>query len=168
QPLSKAGAGALRLHRERIEPGELIETAEAAHRGEAAERGVTLRTEVAPDMPTLDVHPGPIGAGLANLISNALRHTPAGGTVTIGAGRDEAGVAFRVTDTGKGIEPDELAHVFAPFARSPESRGSGLGLAIAKSLVQTHGGTISAESEPRRGTTIRFVLPAARAAFAWG
>jgi signal transduction histidine kinase len=161
QLLSNAEAGALRLHRERIEPGELIETAEAAHRAEAAERGVTLRTEVAPDMPTLDVDRVRIGEVLANLISNALRHTPAGGTVTIGVGRDEAGVAFRVTDTGKGIEPDELAHVFERFARSPESRGSGLGLAIAKSLVQTHGGTISAESEPDRGTTIRFVLPAA-------
>ncbi|HEU4831503.1 MAG TPA: HAMP domain-containing sensor histidine kinase [Actinomycetota bacterium] len=161
QLLSNAEAGALRLHRERIEPGELIETAEAAHRAEAAERGVTLRTEVAPDMPTLDVDRVRIGEVLANLVSNALRHTPAGGTVTIGAGRDEAGVAFRVTDTGEGIEPDELAHVFDRFARSPESRGSGLGLAIAKSLVQTHGGTISAESEPRRGTTIRFVLPAA-------
>jgi signal transduction histidine kinase len=161
QLLSNAEAGALRLYRERIEPGELIETAEAAHRAEAAERGVTLRTEVAPDMPALDVDRVRIGEVLANLVSNALRHTPAGGTVTIGAGRDEAGVAFRVTDTGEGIEPDELAHVFDRFARSPESRGSGLGLAIAKSLVQTHGGTISAESEPRRGTTIRFVLPAA-------
>jgi two-component system sensor histidine kinase BaeS len=74
--------------------------------------------------------------------------------------RDEAGVAFRVTDTGDGIPRDELAHVFDRFTRSPESRGSGLGLAIAKSLVQAHGGTISAESEPGRGTTIRFVLPA--------
>ena len=161
QLLSNAEAGALRLYRERIEPGELIETAEAAHRAEAAERRVTLRTEVAPDMPPLDVDRVRIGEVLANLVSNALRHTPAGGTVTIGAGRDEAGVAFRVTDTGEGIQPEELAHVFDRFARSPESRGSGLGLAIAKSLVQTHGGTISAQSEPGRGTTIRFVLPAA-------
>jgi signal transduction histidine kinase len=160
QLLSNAEAGALRLHRERIEPVELIETAEAAHRAEAAERGVTLRTEVAPDMPTLDVDRVRIGEVLANLVSNALHHTAAGGTVTIGVVRDEAGVAFRVTDTGEGIEPDELAHVFDRFARSPESRGSGLGLAIAKSLVQAHGGTISAESEPGRGTTIRFVLPA--------
>jgi signal transduction histidine kinase len=160
QLLSNAEAGALRLHRERLEPGELVETAEAAHRAEAAERGVALRTEVARDMPTLDVDRVRIGEVLANLVSNALHHTPPGGTVTIGAGRDEAGVAFRVTDTGDGIPRDELAHVFDRFTRSPESRGSGLGLAIAKSLVQAHGGTISAESEPGRGTTIRFVLPA--------
>jgi signal transduction histidine kinase len=98
---------------------------------------------------------------LANLVSNALRHTPAGGAVIVAADLDEGGVAFRVTDTGEGIAAGELAHVFDRFARSPESRGSGLGLAIAKSLVQAHGGTISAESEPGRGTTIRFVLPAA-------
>jgi two-component system sensor histidine kinase BaeS len=122
---------------------------------------VTLRTEVAPDVPALDVDRVRIGEVLANLVSNALRHTPSGGTVTIAADPDEGGVAFRVTDTGEGIESDELAHVFDRFARSPESRGSGLGLAIAKSLVQAHGGTIAAESEPGRGTTIRFVLPAA-------
>jgi signal transduction histidine kinase len=161
QLLSNAEAGAIRLHRERLEPRELVETAEAAHRGEAAERGVALRAEMAPDLPALDVDRVRIGEVLANLVSNALRHTPAGGIVTIGAGRDAAGVAFRVTDTGEGIEPDELAHIFDRFARSAESRGSGLGLAIAKSLVQAHGGTISAESEPGRGTTIRFVLPAA-------
>ena len=161
QLLSNAEAGALRLHRERIEPGELIETAEVAHRAEAAERGVALRIELEPGLPTLDVDRVRIGEVLANLISNALRHTPAGGTVTVAADLDEGGVAFRVADTGEGIEPDELAHVFDRFARSPESRGSGLGLAIAKSLVQAHGGTISAESERDRGTTIRFVLPTA-------
>jgi signal transduction histidine kinase len=161
QHLSNAEAGALRLHRERLEPGELVETAEAAHRAEAAERGVTLRAEQPPNLPELEVDRVRIGEVLANLVSNALRHTPSGGTVTIAADRDEGGVAFRVTDTGEGIAPDELAHVFDRFARSPESRGSGLGLAIAKSLVQAHGGTISAESEPGRGTTIRFVLPAA-------
>jgi signal transduction histidine kinase len=160
QLLSNAEAGALRLHREGLEPGDLVETAEAAHRAEAAERGVTLRTEVAPDLAALDLDRVRIGEVLANLVSNALRHTPSGGTITIAADPDERGVAFRVTDTGEGIESDELAHVFDRFARSPESRGSGLGLAIAKSLVQAHGGTISAESEPGRGTTIRFVLPA--------
>jgi signal transduction histidine kinase len=162
QLLSNAEAGALRLHRERLEPGELVETAEATHRAEAAERGVTLGTEVAPDLPSLDVDRVRIGEVFANLVSNALRHTPSGGTVWIDAGRDEAGVvAFRVSDTGEGIRPDELAHIFDRFARSPESRGSGLGLAIAKGLVQAHGGSISAESEPGLGTTIRFVLPAA-------
>ena len=161
QLLSNAEAGALRLHRERLEADELVETAESAHRTEAAERGVALRTQVTPDLPALDVDRVRIGEVLANLVSNALRHTPSGGTVTIAADPDARGVAFRVTDTGAGIAPDELAHVFDRFARSPESRGSGLGLAIAKSLVQAHSGTIAADSEPGRGTTIRFVLPKA-------
>ncbi|HEX5627268.1 MAG TPA: HAMP domain-containing sensor histidine kinase [Actinomycetota bacterium] len=161
QLLSNAEAGALRLHPERLEPRELIETAEAAHRAEADERGVAFRSQLAPDLPALDVDRVRIGEVLANLISNALRHTPAGGTVFVAADLDDGGVAFRVADTGEGIDPDQLANVFDRFARSPESRGSGLGLAIAKSLVQAHGGTISAESEPGRGATIRFVLPAA-------
>jgi two-component system, OmpR family, sensor histidine kinase BaeS len=160
QLLSNAEAGALRLHRERLEPHELVETAEAAHRAEADERGVVFRTELAPDLPALDVDRVRIGEVLTNLISNALRHTPADGTVIVAAELDEGGVAFRVADTGEGIDPDQLPNVFDRFARSPESRGSGLGLAIAKSLVQAHGGTISAESEPGRGTTIRFALPA--------
>jgi signal transduction histidine kinase len=161
QLLSNAEAGALRLHRERLEPGELVETAQDAFATPAEEAGVDLRTEVHDALPTLDVDRVRIGEVLANLLANAVRHTPAGGTVTLSATRDPAGVAFTVADTGEGIPANELAHVFDRFAKSPESRGAGLGLAIAKSLVQAHAGTISANSRPGRGTTIRFVLPAA-------
>jgi two-component system OmpR family sensor kinase/two-component system sensor histidine kinase BaeS len=72
--------------------------------------------------------------------------------------RDGKAVAFSVADTGPGIAPDVLAHVFDRFVRGTESRGAGLGLAIARSLVEAHGGEISAESPPGRGTTMRFVL----------
>src|SRR5262245_4343891 len=161
QLLSNAEAGALRLHRERIEPRELVETAADAFGTPAEEAGLQLRTEVADGLPVLDVDRVRIGEVLANLLSNAVRHTPSGGSVTLGASKTAEGVGFAVADTGEGIPADELAHVFDRFARSPESRGAGLGLAIAKSLVQAHGGTISAQSEPGRGTTIRFVLPAA-------
>jgi two-component system OmpR family sensor kinase/two-component system sensor histidine kinase BaeS len=161
QLLSNAEAGALRLHRERLEPRELVETAEDAFASPARETGLELRTEVATGLPALDVDRVRIGEVLANLLANALRHTPSGGTITVSASRDDPGVAFAVSDTGGGIAAEELAHVFDRFAKSPESRGAGLGLAIAKSLVQAHGGTISARSEPGRGTTIRFVLPAA-------
>jgi signal transduction histidine kinase len=159
QLLSNAEAGALRLHRERVEPRELLDSAEATFRAQAAEMGVTLVVDVEEGLPFVDVDPIRIGEVVANLLSNALRHTPTGGTITISAARDGDDIAFSVTDTGEGIPADELAHVFVRFARSAESRGSGLGLAIAKSLVQAHGGTISAESEPGAGTTIRFVLP---------
>jgi signal transduction histidine kinase len=162
QLLSNAEAGALRLHRERIEPRELLGSSEATFRAQAGEAGVTLVVEAEEDLPVVDVDPIRIGEVVANLVSNALRHTPTGGTITIAAAREGDDVAFRVTDTGEGIPADELAHVFVRFARSAESRGSGLGLAIAKSLVQAHGGTISAESEPGNGTSIRFTLPGAR------
>ena len=161
QLLSNAEAGALRLHRELVEPRELVETAAAAFRAPADEARVHLRTEIDDDLPTLDVDRVRIGEVLANLLANAVRHTPAGGAVALAASNARVGVVFSVADTGEGIPADELAHVFDRFAKSPESRGAGLGLAIAKGLVQAHGGTISAESERGRGTTIRFVLPAA-------
>jgi two-component system OmpR family sensor kinase/two-component system sensor histidine kinase BaeS len=161
QLLSNAEAGALRLHRERLEPRELVETAADAFASPAAEAGLDLRTEVGAGLPSLDVDRVRVGEVLVNLLANAVRHTPSGGTVTLSATLAPGGVSIAVADTGEGIPAEELAHVFDRFAKSPESRGAGLGLAIAKGLVQAHGGTISARSEPGRGTTIRFVLPAA-------
>jgi signal transduction histidine kinase len=160
QLLSNAEAGALPLHRERLDPTELVDAVVAAYRAKADEAGVALETGSDDDVPLLAVDRVRIGEVLSNLVSNALRHTPAGGTVTLRMIHADAGVAFEVADTGEGIPADELATVFDRFAKSPESRGAGLGLAIAKSLVQAHGGSISAASEPGRGTTIRFVLPA--------
>ena len=160
--LSNAEAGSLRLHRERLEPRELLTSVASAFRTQAAEAGVAIVLDATDDLPDVDVDPIRIGEVLSNLVSNALRHTPTNGTITLTAAGEGEGVAFTVTDTGTGIPQDQLAHVFDRFARSPESRGSGLGLAIAKSLVLAHGGTISAQSEPGEGTTIRFVLPAAR------
>jgi signal transduction histidine kinase len=160
QLLSKAEAGVLELHRERLEPGELVEAAEAAHRTESERLGVSLRTEVEPTLPAIDVDRVRIGQVLSNLVSNALRHTPRGGTITISAERDGEGVALVVTDTGEGIASEELPHVFDRFAKSPESRGVGLGLAIAKSLVEAHGGSISARSEPGQGASFRATLAA--------
>ena len=159
QLLSNAEAGALPLYRERLEPVELVDAAVAAYRAQAGEAGVALATRNQDGVPPLDVDRVRIGEVLSNVIANAIRHTPAGGTVTVAVSGSGEGVSFEIADTGEGIPADELPTVFDRFAKSPESRGAGLGLAIAKSLVQAHGGTISAESEPGRGTTIRFVLP---------
>jgi signal transduction histidine kinase len=158
QLLSNAEAGALRLHRERTEPSELVEAATAAHGPTASSIGVDLRADVEPSLPLVDVDAMRIGEVLSNLLTNAIRHTPSGGSVTVSARRDGDAVGFAVSDTGSGIAPEDLERVFDRFARSPESRGSGLGLAIARSLVLAHGGTISASSSPGVGTTIRFVL----------
>jgi two-component system sensor histidine kinase BaeS len=97
---------------------------------------------------------------VSNLLANALRATPAGGSIHVRAGRDPAGVEVLVEDTGSGIAADVLPHVFDRFWKSADSRGSGLGLAIARNLVRGHDGTIDASSDgPGQGTTVRFTLP---------
>jgi signal transduction histidine kinase len=97
---------------------------------------------------------------LANLLSNAVRHTPRGGSVVLSVEPAGTGAGFAVADTGPGIDPRDLPHVFDRFVKSSDSSGVGLGLAIAKSLVEAHGGSITAESRQGGGTTMRFVLPA--------
>jgi signal transduction histidine kinase len=162
QTLSTAEAGVLRLHRQSADPGDLVEDAAAAYRPQAEASGVRLDAIVSKGLPTLDVDPVRIGEVLANLLSNAVRATPPGGTVTVSGEPAEDGhrVAFTVQDTGTGIPPEALPHVFDRFLKSSDSGGAGLGLAIAKSLVEAHGGEITAASQPGKGTTMRFVLPA--------
>jgi two-component system OmpR family sensor kinase/two-component system sensor histidine kinase BaeS len=122
---------------------------------------VGLQVEVQGEVPLLDVDPVRIREVLTNLISNALRHTSAGGAVTVRLTSDPAArqVTVAVQDSGAGILPDILPHVFDRFYKSDESRGMGLGLAIAKNLVEAHGGQIKAQSAPGRGTTLSFTLP---------
>ena len=165
QTLSTAEAGVLRLYREAVEPAELIEDAIAAYRPQAVEAGVRLEARVADELPTLQVDPLRIGEVLANLVANALRATPAGGNVVVSAepGADGRRVVFSVEDTGPGISPDTLPHVFDRFVKSAGSGGAGLGLAIAKSLVEAHDGEIAADSRPGEGTTMCFILPVSQA-----
>jgi len=96
---------------------------------------------------------------LLNLLSNADRHTPAGGSIAIQARAERQGVIVRVVDTGAGIPPEELPRIFDRFHKGAGSRGSGLGLAIARDLVRAHGGTVSAESTVGQGTTVTVWLP---------
>ena len=100
---------------------------------------------------------------LGNLVSNALRHTPEGGQITLSASRSANTLRVTVRDTGEGIPPDNLAHVFDRFYRGDSARyanagESGLGLAIARSIVKMHGGQISAESEPGKGAAFHVDL----------
>jgi signal transduction histidine kinase len=160
QTLSTAEAGALTLHREPTEPRQLIDAAVHSFTLQASENGVRLEGGTVGIIPTIDVDPFRIAEVLSNLVSNALRHTPAGGEVRVTALATEQGVEFSVVDTGTGISPDRLPHVFDRFSRSVDSPGAGLGLAIAKTLVEVHGGRIRAESGPG-GTRIVFTLPPA-------
>ena len=130
----------------------------------ADENGVILKGTVAQEVdPTLLDSPR-IGRVLNNLIGNAIRHTPPGGAVNISAWREGSQVIIKVSDTGEGIQKEDLAHVFERFYRSEKSRnrnmgGAGLGLAIAKGIIHAHGGNITVESEPESGTTFIIRLP---------
>jgi two-component system sensor histidine kinase BaeS len=156
--LSMAEAGVLELHRETVDPRAAVEDAARAFRTTADEAHVTLdvRTDGAPA--TIEADPVRLEEILANLIANALRYTPAGGTVTIQATTNGVRPVFEVDDTGPGIPPDQLPFVFDRFVRSADRGGTGLGLAIAKRLVEAHGGTIAAEAAPGSGTRMRFEI----------
>jgi signal transduction histidine kinase len=158
--LSLAEAGTLRLHREPTDLGALIDDVIAAFGSRAAAIGLAL-TGTAESLPELEVDPVRIREVLENLVANALRYTPTGGSIRIAASpiQNAGTMTVSVSDSGSGIAPDELPHIFERFAKSADSGGSGLGLAIAKRLVEAHGGEIGAESRPGTGTTIRFTLP---------
>jgi len=160
--LSLTEAGTLQLHREPTDPDVLLGEVAAGYRAEATRTGVSLELRTPDDLPILDVDPVRIREVLSNLLGNAFRYTPAGGRITITGDRGPGGdgVVFTVSDTGAGIEPGLLPHVFDRFAKGRDSRGSGLGLAIARDLVIAHGGTIEVRSEPGRGTAFEVRLPA--------
>ncbi|MEU9443621.1 HAMP domain-containing sensor histidine kinase [Streptomyces sp. NPDC048304] len=165
QDLAAADAGTLRLHREPLRAGDLLDQVAAAHRIAAGAAGVALRAE-ADAGAWLDADPVRMRQALGNLVSNALRHTPADGTVALAARRAGADVVLTVTDTGTGIAPEDLPHVFDRFWRAEKSRsrrtgGSGLGLPIVRHLVAAHGGTAEAASESGSGAVFTLRLPAA-------
>jgi len=130
----------------------------------ATEKGVALadRTE---ELPAVNVDPIRIRQVLFNLLANALRHTPAGGAITVTGTSGPAEVRLAVQDTGEGLEPEQLAAVFDRFyrgdrSRSRETGGTGLGLAIVKAIVEAHGGRVEAHSDGKgRGSTFALVLP---------
>jgi signal transduction histidine kinase len=159
--LSLAEAGTLQLHREPTDPDVLLGEVVSSYQAEAAQIGVVLELRAPDDLPILDVDPVRIREVLANLVGNAFRYTPGGGRITLTGARsaDGSGVTFTVSDTGAGIDPELLPHVFERFAKGRESRGSGLGLAIARDLVIAHGGTIEVRSEAGHGTTFEIRLP---------
>jgi signal transduction histidine kinase len=153
-------AGTLALHPEPTDPDILIADVVRSFEPAAAAAGVELGAAIERDLPILDIDPVRIREVLSNLVANALRHTPEGGRVTVaGAVEDGRWVRIEVDDTGSGIDPALLPHVFDRFVKGEASRGSGLGLAIARQLVLAHGGEIVAESPVGGGTTIRVRLP---------
>ena len=141
----------------------LVATADVFRRGSATH---PIVVECAPGLPRVDADPDALERILTNLISNALKYSPPGRTVRVGArpAPDGAAVDFEVEDEGAGIPAEALARIFEPYYRVPEAagtaRGTGIGLAVVKSLVEAHGGRIRIDSAPARGTRVAFSLPA--------
>ena len=157
--LSLTEAGALALHREPVDVGSLARDVVAAFSDQARRGAVVLGSSA--DGPTeIDADPVRVREVLVNLVTNALRYTPSGGSVNIDVRGMDRLVEVTVRDTGTGIAPEAVGGIFDRFSKSTESPGAGLGLAIAKGLVEAHGGTIRAESTPGQGTRIVFTLPA--------
>ncbi len=157
----------LDLRLRRVAARKLLDVAARAAAPAFAAKGVKLEIEPGDGTANVEVDVDRLGEVLANLLANALRHTPTGGTVTLAARRDGGDVLLSVADTGEGLAPDDLDRVFERFyrvdrARSREDGGSGIGLAIARALVEAHGGRLGAESGGP-GLGARFVcrLPSA-------
>ena len=157
--LALAETGHLQLQREPVDIATLINDTIASFESAAQTKGVTLAADIPGELPTVSADAVRIRGVIANLIANAIAHTPSGGSVRVSAARADGGVTVSVTDTGEGIPADLLPRIFDRFVKTPGSSGSGLGLAIARDLVTAHGGTIYAESTVGSGTTVRFTLP---------
>jgi two-component system, OmpR family, sensor histidine kinase BaeS len=157
--LADADSGTLKLQREPTDVRVLINEVIESFRGQAQSGGVDLLVEAAPDLPLIEIDPARIRQVLTNLIANALRYTTSGGSIHVGCASRGQSIEVTVSDTGRGIAPSDVPHIFDRYTKSSDSRGSGLGLAIAKDLVEAHSGTIAAQSELNHGTRITFTLP---------
>ena len=161
--LARYEHGGVVLQRRVFDIGRLFENVAGRHERAAQTKAVTIRIQVEPPADQMVADPDRIEQAIENLVSNALRHTPAGGTISLSATEADGVATLSVSDTGSGIAPEHLPHVFERFykvdaARAAESTGSGLGLSITKAIIERHGGTIRVTSEPGR-TTFTILLP---------
>lgn len=160
--LARMQAGRVELQQVWTSPEALVEAAVEAHQAAAAEQGLQIKTTVSPDLGYVLVDRERLQIVFANLLTNAMRHTPVGGQIELRTRQERRGIRFEVVDTGEGIPPEHLSHLFEKFYRVPgvPSGSAGLGLSIAKEIVEAHGGEIGGESEVGRGSTFWFTLPA--------
>jgi signal transduction histidine kinase len=184
QDLALAEAGQLRLKRRPVALGPLVEGAVSALRPALADKDLAIAVELPADLPCADADAARIGQVLRNLLNNAITHTPPGGWIDVEAHyiadcrlqiadyaqpqsaiyNLQSAILIRVSDTGPGIAPEHVPHLFERFYRADPARaratgGAGLGLTIVKQLVEAHGGRVWAASAPGRGATFAFTLP---------
>ena len=164
--LSLAEAGQLTLDRKPVNLNATLEDFVAPFRSVAENKQIRFQLNLSPGLPPVTIDEERINQVLHNLFSNALRHTQAGGEISISVARNGAGLCVAVRDTGEGIPAEHLPNVFerfyrADFARSRQAGGSGLGLAIAKAIVEAHGGQVEVVSTgiAGEGTTFTVHLP---------
>ncbi len=162
--LSLADAGELPILRQPTSPARLLEDLHSAYRYHARQKKVKIVLDIASELPTVELDPGRITQALSNVMDNALRYTPKGGTITLTARQTGQNLELSVRDSGPGLPPEEAERIFDRFYRADASRqredgGSGLGLAIAKSILQAHNGQMWAESAPGQGLTVFMRLP---------
>jgi len=158
QLMATVEGGTLRLHREPANLNDIVDDLLVAFTPAATAKGISLTAEKSP-LPELAIDAVRIRQVIENLLSNAIRFTPEGGSISIRTSREDEAIRVDVKDTGRGLTPDEQAHMFDRFVKAVDSGGSGLGLAIAKGLVEAHAGAISVESAPGFGTAVTFRLP---------
>jgi signal transduction histidine kinase/ActR/RegA family two-component response regulator len=160
--ISAMEMGRFSIESRRVEPADLILAALESQQSLAAEASVIIGTDLSPELPAIEADDERLLEVLENLIGNAVKFTAPGGTITVGATRQEDDILVWVKDSGSGIAADQLAHIFDRFwqARKVPRRGTGLGLTICKGIVEAHGGRIWAESAPNAGTTMFFTIPA--------
>jgi signal transduction histidine kinase len=160
--LNRMESGKTLLDIEPVAPHAMVRDAVEPFLTEAKDKGITLATTVPDGLPNVLGDNKRLQHVLANLLSNALRFTTPGGSVSVDAEAEPGMVKFAVTDSGKGIEAAHLGRLFEPFYRVPgqdKPTGVGLGLAIVKEIVKAHGGSVGVESEPGKGSTFWFTLP---------
>jgi len=167
--LARAEAGRLRLRRESVDLTKIAKTALANFEPRAALQGVRLR--FAGEPAPFEGDPDRLAQVFINLVDNALRHTPAGGTVDVAIVPEDGSLSVVVRDTGAGIPFNDLRHIFERFyvvdrSRARDAAGTGLGLSIVKQIVEAHGGTVVADSEFGRGATLTCAFPATRSSTA--
>jgi two-component system heavy metal sensor histidine kinase CusS len=162
--LARAESSAGRIARERLDVGRELTTVRDFYEATAAEAGIALRLEAAEGI-VAELDRTLLQQAVGNLVANALAHTPSGGTVTLAAARHADAVQVEVADTGAGIAPEHLPHVFDRFYRAEAARTAsatgrvGLGLALVKSIATLHGGTVTIASIRGQGTRVGLVLP---------
>lgn len=162
--LSKMEAGMMRLRREPLDPRAMAEAVIQQLASVAERAGVALVNQVRHGLPEVFCDGQRVEQVLANLVGNALKFTPHGGTITLGARGEGGAVVFEIADTGCGIAAAERERIFDKFVqlhpdKDDRTKGTGLGLAIVKHLVELHGGRVGVESEVGRGSRFYFSLP---------